>query len=888
MRVQPVAWLRFILVNICLVPLFAADVGDLLRMADQYADANNWSAAREPYAQAEAAFRERGDKRNELYAKFGRLHRDVEAGSYSKVLTEVQADLANPVVQADPLLKIRGLSLKGTIDLNLNTAAAKDDYSQIRDLAKSIGDAKWENRAAGQLGIIAGVNGDLGTAGVMLFSAINKAAELHDVAAHMTFSIWLANGMTVNGMADRALKVLDRASDAVRNDRDAGIPIQLHIARIRALISLPEGPQRDSGLVEAQRLIDETMVSAKKDNTLGAQAELLNEAGLIAQRKGDLTAAANYFSETADVARRAALPRMEASALYYAAKVYQTQGKMLRANSVIDAAIAQQTRAQEALDMPLYIAEKAEIENALHHPEKANALYVQATALTESMLVNAPSSRVKGSMIETMGTVYMGHFRLALTTLHSHAKAFEIVESARGRTLADTLLSHRATASSAGLTPADQEISRLQAQLRRATSETDTKRLQAKLDHAYGSLVPIDYARDRAEVARIGKPVSLRIIQNELGAGETLIEYVLMDGAHSYAFEITKGSVQVHPLAPRREIEALAQKYIKSIRAKEDPSDLARTLFQSVVAPALTSHAETVTVIPDGVLHMVPFAALRDENNQYWINSVQIASSPSATVFHRLRSVQQMVAPTKPFLGVAFSPRESSATDGMISNSREVSFGEHRLKLKPLPFAQQEVMAAANVFGSSSVLLEGNRASESSLDAEGLENFRIIHIAAHGVSDFVEPDRAGLVLASAGPSDDGFWQAREIRRTRLAADLVTLSACDTGVGRLQGEEGIMNLARSFLVAGAKSVLASLWEVDDRSTATLMAHFYKHVASGQTIAASLRDAQKEMLTEFGNEAKPYFWSGFMVIGDGTRKISTQTRTAQSGTAVKNLR
>ncbi len=210
------------------------------------------------------------------------------------------------------------------------------------------------------------------------------------------------------------------------------------------------------------------------------------------------------------------------------------------------------------------------------------------------------------------------------------------------------------------------------------------------------------------------------------------------------------------------------------------------------------------------------------------------------------------------------------------------------MNLKPLPFAQQEVIAAANVFGSSSVLLEGNRASESSLSAEGLANFRIIHIAAHGVSDLVEPDRAGLVLASASPSDDGFWQAREIRRSRLAADLVTLSACDTGVGRLQGEEGIMNLARSFLVAGAKSVLASLWEVDDRSTATLMAHFYKHVATGQTIAESLRDAQKEMLTEFGNEAKPYFWSGFMVIGDGTRKIATQTRTTQSGTAVKNLR
>jgi CHAT domain-containing protein len=888
MAIRGAAGFCFILMDTGLRAL-AADPGDLLRTADRYADAGNWSAARDPYAQAEVAFRERGDKRNELYAKFGRLHRDVEAGSYATVLRELQGDMAIPIVQTDPTLRIRALSLKGTIDLNLNTAAAKDDYSQIRDLAKSIGDVRWENRAAGELGVIAGINGDLGTAGVMLFGAINKAAELHDLAAHMTFSVWLANGMAVNGMADRALKVLDKAADAVRNDPVAGMPIQLHIARIRALINLPEGPQRDAGLGEAQRLVDDALVSARKSNTLGAQAELLNQAGLIAQKRGDLNAAAKYFSDTADVARRAALPRMQAEALYFAAKIYRAQRQLVPAEAAIDAAISEQRKAQEAYDLPLYLAEKAEIENGLNHPARANGLYVQATALTESMLVNAPSSRVKSSMIETMGAVYLGHFRLALMTLHSPAKAFEIVESARGRTLADTLLAVGDGPSSEATTPADLEISRLQAQLRRpSTTEAETKRLQAKLDQAYGALVPVEYARDRAEVARMGRPVPLAVVRNELRAGETLIEYVLMDDIHSYAFEITKAHVRVHTLAPRREIETLAQKYVKSVRSKEDASDSAKMLFQLVIAPALTSRAESVTVIPDGVLQMVPFASLRDDKDQYWISSVQIASAPSATVFHRLRSVEQKLTPAKPFLGVAFSPEEKSRTLAKMSNLRGASFGEHSMNLKPLPYAQQEVLAAANVFGNDSVLLQGDRASEGSLSSEGLANFRIIHIAAHGVSDLVEPDRAGLVLASAGPSDDGFWQAREIRRSRLAADLVTLSACDTGVGRLQGEEGIMNLARSFLVAGAKSVMASLWEVDDRSTATLMAHFYKHVASGQTIAESLRDAQKEMLTEFGNEAKPYFWSGFTVIGDGTRKIVTQARATQPGTAVKNLR
>ena len=98
----------------------------------------------------------------------------------------------------------------------------------------------------------------------------------------------------------------------------------------------------------------------------------------------------------------------------------------------------------------------------------------------------------------------------------------------------------------------------------------------------------------------------------------------------------------------------------------------------------------------------------------------------------------------------------------------------------------------------------------------------------------------------------------------------------------------MNLARDFLVAGAKSVVASLWDADDRSTATLMAHFYKHVAAGEMIGDALRSAQTEMLAEFGEDAKPYYWSGFTVIGDGTRKITLQAGTTEPGPSRKNLR
>jgi len=167
----------------------------------------------------------------------------------------------------------------------------------------------------------------------------------------------------------------------------------------------------------------------------------------------------------------------------------------------------------------------------------------------------------------------------------------------------------------------------------------------------------------------------------------------------------------------------------------------------------------------------------------------------------------------------------------------------------------------------------------------------VIHLAAHGFGDEAAPDRAAIVLSPGSSSQDGLWQAREIRKTRLNAEIVVLSACETGTGRLQGQEGIMNLARAFLAAGARSVVASLWDVDDRSTATVMESFYQHLAAGASVKEALRLAQLDFIKTYAEQASPYLWAGFEVIGDGTRKIATATKqtdiTAKNGNIRKGL-
>ena len=139
-------------------------------------------------------------------------------------------------------------------------------------------------------------------------------------------------------------------------------------------------------------------------------------------------------------------------------------------------------------------------------------------------------------------------------------------------------------------------------------------------------------------------------------------------------------------------------------------------------------------------------------------------------------------------------------------------------------------------------------------------------------ADTTEPERSALVLGTSLHSkEDGLWQAREIRRELLNAELVTLSACDTAVGKLEGEEGVANLVRAFLLAGARNVVASRWAADDRVTAALMTRFYGHLAQGMDEGEALNSAKLDILAEFGTQTPPYYWAGFSVVGAGNGHV-----------------
>ena len=161
----------------------------------------------------------------------------------------------------------------------------------------------------------------------------------------------------------------------------------------------------------------------------------------------------------------------------------------------------------------------------------------------------------------------------------------------------------------------------------------------------------------------------------------------------------------------------------------------------------------------------------------------------------------------------------------------------------------------------------GADANEKNVKGEKLDAFRYVHFATHGIVDEEKPARSGVILSLKGnEKEDGVLQVTEIMRLKLNADLVTLSACRTGLGRVVGGEGVLGLTRAFIYAGSHSVVASLWNVNDTATAELMKSFYANLKKGEPKDEALRQAKLTLLK--GKQTTwrhPYYWAPFVLVG-----------------------
>jgi len=337
---------------------------------------------------------------------------------------------------------------------------------------------------------------------------------------------------------------------------------------------------------------------------------------------------------------------------------------------------------------------------------------------------------------------------------------------------------------------------------------------------------------------------------------------------------ISRDSARIVPLAGREGIESSVLAYLKTLKTKTVSKSQGRQLYVALLKdiPEFLNK-ERLIIVPDGRLHLLPFDALIDSRDRYLVSSHTIMYSPSATALYLANSVPQQ--PTQgAFLGIGGIPYDQDTELSKLASTR----GYISSPLVNLPASKEEVLAAqAAVRSDGDTVLIGPSATKFAFQRSGLDHRAIIHLAVHGVANEQHPARAVLMFFSDSKSgDDGILEASEIVHLHTNADLVVLSACDTAVGRLQGEEGIANLSLAFQLAGAKTVVSTLWSIDDTTTLYLMQRFYAHLAEKKVVAYALTEAKRDMLRTYGTQAVPYYWASFKLEGSGNHLISINSK------------
>jgi CHAT domain-containing protein len=301
----------------------------------------------------------------------------------------------------------------------------------------------------------------------------------------------------------------------------------------------------------------------------------------------------------------------------------------------------------------------------------------------------------------------------------------------------------------------------------------------------------------------------------------------------------------------------------------------AGTLF-TMLFGSLARHIEPgqqLIVVPDGLLHYLPFETLI-RNDRYLIEDNEVSYSPSASMLGLWQDSERPVgtADQMELLAVGdpvFEPKvigRKQSKAGSRNPARQ-AFSARGFSLPRLPRTRDEVEEIAGLFPAARrrVFLR-SESTEAAVKREPLGRYRRLHFATHSLIDEKSPSRSAVVLSLDGDAkEDGYLEVSEIARLNLDSDLVVVSACQTGRGKLLSGEGVVGLSRAFLQAGARSVIVSLWKVSDNSTGRLMKSLYQHLTGGLSNAAALRRAKLQMIGSGKQARHPYYWSSFVMVG-----------------------
>lgn len=514
-----------------------------------------------------------------------------------------------------------------------------------------------------------------------------------------------------------------------------------------------------------------------------------------------------------------------------ASKIYYETGNVIEAEKVLDSLLNDRMIENDKTVLWNALFLKSKI-TASSSTQQAVSLLSKSIEVIEQQRQTIGGDSAKIGFVGDKQGVYADLVKL-LIQQEQYREAFEYVERGKARALVDMLAQRKnfgSTPSTALLTELDHLERQSLILASRNINEATTRK--ATIGNIKDQL--LEASPELASLVSVSA-IKTADIQRNLSKEEVALEYY-GEGDDLYAFVLTNTSVKAIKLdgsSLSNDVASLRQELqnYQSTDYKTSTKDMYNRIIKPV-AHLLTG--KKLTIIPHGPLHYLPFAALND-GKSYMVDKFVMRFLPSASV-------------------MTFLNKKTNPTQDLLA------FGNPDLNDPELdlPGAEEETKVINSGWKGSKVLLR-KYASEANFK-KFAPSFKYLHLASHGEFNPDEPLQSRMLLAP-GDGEDGNLTVDELYTLRLNADMVTLSACETGLGAVDNGDDVIGLTRGFLYAGAKSIVASLWPVSDEATAYLMKRFYKNLKTMKRDRA-LRNALVVTKSKYPH---PIFWSAFQMTG-----------------------
>jgi CHAT domain-containing protein/Tfp pilus assembly protein PilF len=728
-----------------------------------------------------------------------------------------------------------------------NYRLASEYLEKAKQLTEEIGDQLGLAQVLTNIGIIQFQQGNFDLATELyekslaietqLGNKYNMAGAFHNIG--MTYS--------VKGDYTQALAYYQRTL-AIGEELKAQPGIALTLANI-------------AGVYRDQRKFREALENYEK--SLAIYQSLGDRRGMADALKGlaDAHYALGAYAEAIKIAERGIALASEGNDLEFLWKLYLTAGRAYQTTGQTD-------KAQQLFEKSVQTIET--LRSQIGGNEQTRQNFLESRISPYHQMVDFYLSQNQPD--EAFSLAERAKARVLLDTLQSGKvniiKAMSMPEQERERELKNELIfiNSQVTQQTQSPQPDQARLTDLKAKLQKA--RLNYEEFQANLYAAHPELKV-----QRGQTSLLKPEEATSLIADAKGA---LLEFLVID-ERVFLFVLTKKNEASKPATDLRTYSIPIRRSDLASRVQEFRQQLAnrdlgfrvsaRALYDLLLRPAQAQlqGKTNLVIVPDDCLWELPFQALQPTAERYVIEEAALSYAPSLSVLREM--IRQRQKPARPKAAIqsllAFgNPALKSET---VSQLKAANRDE---KLEPLPEAEKEVKALAELYGTAqSKIYIGAEAREDRVKAQA-GKYAVLHFATHGIFNNASPMYSHLVLSPAEGNEDGLLEAWEILKLDLQADMVVLSACETARGQLRAGEGLIGLTWALFVAGSPTTVVSQWKVDSSSTSELMVNFYRTLRAAPKTSKSeaLRVAALTMLKR-GQFRHPFYWAGFVIVGDG---------------------